>query len=437
MSLEDRGPVGFFPAIFNLAETSRLVRIAERYCERGGRAVFFSHGGVYESLAAEAGFPVVRVDPIYTAEQIDDLMQYDHMQKVGDPFPEPWLEEHVRNEERAYAEAGVSLVVTGFNLPCSLSARKAGIPLVWIVPGTGLPPYFQAGLATLPDALDYPALRWLPARLKDAAWRRFMLRTTIGAGPFKRLARRYGLPGFPSTLSLWTGDYTLVSDLRQALEIPPELDYPEQDYTGPLLAHLGLPLDGELRAHLERPGPRIYFALGSSGEKRLYLRVLDALARTGYSIVAAYTTILDEGDLPPVPDNVLLRRTVPAEQVAREVDLSVLHGGQGTFYTAAYAGRPVVALPMQFEQQYNMEILARNGSCICLSRRHFREKHLRDAIDRILGDYERYRERAEALARRLPVVDGAARAADRILDIQAEVAAHAGTQIGDVTRSRS
>jgi hypothetical protein len=40
----------FFPFFSNLAEKSRLVRIAERYRELGGWAIFFSHGGEYESF---------------------------------------------------------------------------------------------------------------------------------------------------------------------------------------------------------------------------------------------------------------------------------------------------------------------------------------------------------------------------------------------------
>ena len=114
-------PVGFFPFFANLAETSRLVRTAERFRELGGRVVFFSHGGDYEELARESGFPIEPVTPIYTEEQIRDLMKFDQLEKWGDPFPDEWLVEHVLSEERAYANRRVSLVVTGFNVPCVLS----------------------------------------------------------------------------------------------------------------------------------------------------------------------------------------------------------------------------------------------------------------------------------------------------------------------------
>jgi UDP:flavonoid glycosyltransferase YjiC (YdhE family) len=234
------------------------------------------------------------------------------------------------------------------------------------------------------------------------------------------VARRFGLPPLPNTLSLWMGDYTLASDLKEALDLPAEYDLPEDDYSGPLLANLRIPLKEEVRAHLERPGPSIYFAMGSSGNKELYLRALAALGRTEHNVVAVYTTILGGDELPSVGNNVLLEKVVPAEIVNKRVDLAVLHGGQGTFYTAAYSGRPVVGIPMQPEQQYNIDILVRHGSGIRLSKRNFREDALLGAIDKILGDYEKYRTRAEALARRLPMIDGAQRAAERIRAIAIE-----------------
>ena len=413
-------PVGFFPFFANLAETSRLVRIAERFRELGGRAVFFSHGGEYEALARDAGFAVDSVTPTYTEEQVRELMKFDQLEKFGDPFSDDWLVLHVLHEERAYAARRVSLVVTGFNVPCALSARKAHVPLVYIIPGTALPAYFEAGLATFPDTFENALTRALPGRWKDRLTNWVMLRSKVGTDVFNRVARRSGLPSFPSTLSLWMGDYTLASDVREALELPPEVDLPEEDYTGPLLARLGIPLSEAVRAHLERPGRSLYFAMGSSGNKEIYLRALRALARTRYNVVAAYTTILREEELPPVGDNVLLEKFVPAELVNERVDLAVLHGGQGTFYTAAYSGRPVVGIPMQFEQQYNIDILVRNGSAIRISKRHFREEALLGAIDKILADYDRYRASAEALAKRLPVVDGAQRGAERIKAIAIE-----------------
>lgn len=74
---------------------------------------------------------------------------------------------------------------------------------------------------------------------------------------------------------------------------------------------------------------------------------------------------------------------------------------------------------MQPEQQYNLDILVRAGSAIRISKKHFRAQDLRAAIETVLGNYEGFRRRAEMLAARLPVVDGAEIAARRIEEIVA------------------
>lgn len=412
--------VGFFPAFPNLAETSRLVRTAEKYREMEGQAVFFSHGGVYEKLATDSGFSVHQVEPIYSDEEIAELMKYDHLEKFGDPFPDTWLIEHVLNEEKAYKDCQTALVVTGFNIPCVLSARKAGIPLIYIIPGTAMEPYFKAGLGTFPDTFENALTRLLPDRLKNWGTNISMQYSKVGTRAFNRVAKKFDLPLVKNSIGLWTGDYTLISDVKEVLDIPDKYDFEEKDYIGPLFGNLGLDLKPKIKAHLERPGPKIYFAMGSSGNPGLYLKILSALSNTQYNVVAAYTSIIEQEDLPQVGDNILLEKYVPAEIVNKMVDLAILHGGQGTFYTAAYSGRPVIGIPMQFEQQYNIDILVRNGSGIRLSKKYFRATDLLKAIEKILIHYDEYRKNAETLANRLPVVDGAQKGAERIKAILME-----------------
>ncbi|MGA7551666.1 MAG: hypothetical protein WBW24_23055, partial [Candidatus Sulfotelmatobacter sp.] len=48
---------------------------------------------------------------------------------------------------------------------------------------------------------------------------------------------------------------------------------------------------------------------------------------------------------------------LPALQVNKMADLSLIHGGIGTVMTAAYAGKPVVGVGMQFEHVANLAYL--------------------------------------------------------------------------------
>jgi hypothetical protein len=197
--------VGFFPFFADLAETTRLVPIVRQYQALGGRAVLFSHGGQYESLAAAENLQVHRVPPIYSAEQTEELVRFDRLEKFGDPFPVERLFEHVRNESEAFARQGVAVVVTGFNLPCALSARKGGgsvgLDLVGYVLRAVLPP----GMATLPDNFENRFTRLLPSWLTNSV----ALPARTATGAFNAVAAKLGLPQFPTTLMGSSGQHDL------------------------------------------------------------------------------------------------------------------------------------------------------------------------------------------------------------------------------------
>lgn len=55
---------------------------------------------------------------------------------------------------------------------------------------------------------------------------------------------------------------------------------------------------------------------------------------------------------------------LPADEVNRLADLSLIHGGVGTVMTAAYAGKPVVGVGMQPEQSANLACLVRKGFAV-------------------------------------------------------------------------
>ena len=53
--------VGFLPPFNNLGDTLPLVEIAKKYVERGGEAIFFSDGGIYEKLVRDIGYKIVQI----------------------------------------------------------------------------------------------------------------------------------------------------------------------------------------------------------------------------------------------------------------------------------------------------------------------------------------------------------------------------------------
>ena len=101
--------IGFFPAAFDLAETTRMVNIAVALRDLGEyEPVFFSHGGQYESLITEHGLTPISVEPIYTQKDIDHFWRLDTMETLmGDIFSYRFLKDQVVHEIEAFKKTGI------------------------------------------------------------------------------------------------------------------------------------------------------------------------------------------------------------------------------------------------------------------------------------------------------------------------------------------
>jgi UDP:flavonoid glycosyltransferase YjiC (YdhE family) len=204
--------------------------------------------------------------------------------------------------------------------------------------------------------------------------------------------------------------------------------YPKENYIGMIFfdelftSHVSKfearKIENEIANHVKNPGRSIMISLGSSGTKELFLKILRTLSTTNYNIIAIYTSILDESDLPEVNDNILLKKYVPSiSKINRMVDLAIIHGGQGTVFTAVYAKKPVIGFPMHMEQHLNLEKLVGHGCGIMLSKKYYTDKQLISAINMVFNKYDKYLGNVHNLANRLPLPEGDKNAALKILDI--------------------
>ncbi len=96
-------------------------------------------------------------------------------------------------------------------------------------------------------------------------------------------------------------------------------------------------------------------------------------------------------------------------------------------YQALRLGVPMVAVPMQKEQELNSLVAKRNGFSITVRLRHAATSSLPKALDRVVNDVC-MRESAQRFAKRLEGVNGAVVAADQ-LEWLAERAEPAGARL--------
>jgi UDP:flavonoid glycosyltransferase YjiC (YdhE family) len=415
--------IGFFPLFYNLAESGRAVIIAKRYKEFGGTAIFFSHGGKYEYLAKEIGCEVVRIKPIYTERFIEHLWKCSRMEELRPPFSKKVLLEHVEAEIAAYKIAGVKLIITTNNFPCSISARAAQIPLISVTPR------ITGEFTKYPDDAEFFFTRFIPHswKLKILNW--YVPRSRIWARPFEKVAKKYPhIPSLKLTSDINKGDYNFFTDFSELLHLEKSNIPANELYIGPIFLDelfaksssekSSIKEANDIERHLQKPGKSILISLGSSGTKELILKILETLNKTDYKLIAVYASILKEGDLPKLNDNILLKKFVPSlRTINQSVDLAILHGGQGTIYTAAYSGKPVIGFPMQFEQHLNLEMLVKHGMAIILSRKYFKKEKLLQGINEILNNQDKYLKNAQDLAKKLPKPEGDKNAVKKIIEI--------------------
>ncbi|UCF12111.1 MAG: glycosyltransferase family 1 protein [Thermoplasmatales archaeon] len=423
-SSSDKKPlVGFFPLFYNLAESGRAVIIAKRYKELGGKAIFFSHGGKYEYLAKEIGCKVVRVKPIYTEQFIEHLWKCSRMEELRPPFSKKVLLEHVEEEIAAYKKADVKIILTTNNFPCSISARAAQIPLISVTPR------IKGEFTKYPDDAEFFFTRFIPHswKLKILNW--YAPRSRIWARPFGKVAKRYpDIPSLRLTSDINKGDYNFFTDFIELLNLEKTDISANEHYIGPIFfdelfvksfsEKNSLKEVNDIELHLQKPGKSIMISLGSSGTKELILKILETLNEADYNVIAVYGSILKEGNLPKLNDNILLKKFVPSlRAINSSVDLAILHGGQGTIYTAAYSGKPVIGFPMQFEQHLNLEMLVKHGMAIILSRKYFKKEKLLQGIDEIFNNQDKYLKNAQDLVKKLPKPEGDKNAVQKIIEI--------------------
>ena len=426
-TLLDKKPcIGFFPLSYSLAETGRAVVIAKRYLELGGDAVFFTHGGEYEYLIKNIGCKIIKLAPYFSEDFVKRIRSIIKGNQKGVLYTTDYLREAVRNEIAAYKKAGVQLIVSTHNYSCCISARVAQIPLIGITTGPG------RFYLSIPDMYENLLTRYIPQFLKIRFFNLIFPKAKNFLTPFNIVASEYNLKPFKSTYELYYGDVTLATNFLEFVNIfPNQQEFPTENYIGIILLEelfkedsakeKNNELTDEILKHLKQSEKSILISMGSSGDKTLFLKILHALNNTPYSVVAVYSNILKEDELPKFNENILLKKYVPSiAQLHKMVDLAIIHGGQGTVFTAAYAGKPIIGFPMQYEQHLNLEKIVGHGSGFMLSYKHFNEKKLIQAINKIFINYNQFLKNSQKLSQILPKPEGDKKAAERIMEILAK-----------------
>jgi MGT family glycosyltransferase len=217
-----------------------------------------------------------------------------------------------------------------------------------------------------------------------------------------------GAPPLPDLEFIHEGDanlyvYPELADYRRARPLGPawhrvdsSVRETDQDFALPA------PLAGG-------DGALIYFSLGSLGSADIGLmrRVIDCLGGTPHRYLVSKGPLHEAIELPP---NMWGAEFVPQVPVIARADLVITHGGNNTTTEALHFGKPMIVLPLFWDQYDNAQRVDELGLGVRLDTYRFTDEQLRGAISRLLGD-TRLRARLEDAAKAIQRQDGLRKAA--------------------------
>lgn len=215
-------------------------------------------------------------------------------------------------------------------------------------------------------------------------------------------------------------DFIHTSSAANLYVYPQELDYTDArplDGTWHRMDSSLRETDGdfELPAELaDRPegSALIYLSLGSLGGADIGLlqRLVDVLATTEHKVIVSMGPRADEIRL---PEGMYGEAIVPQTKIIPMVDLVITHGGNNTTTESLHFGKPMVVLPLFWDQYDNAQRVEETGYGRRLSTYGFTDEELVGAVEELLADTA-LRERAARTGEAIRARDGLRVGADVI-----------------------
>jgi UDP:flavonoid glycosyltransferase YjiC (YdhE family) len=224
-----------------------------------------------------------------------------------------------------------------------------------------------------------------------------------------------GAPPLPSPR-----DYIWESPFLNLYVYPEEADYARWRPLRPTWRRLDSSVrstDETFSEHerLGSDGALVYLSLGSlaSADVELMQRLVDVLGRTGHRYIVSKGP---QADLYELADNMVGAEFLPQPAILPNVDLVITHGGNNTVTESWRFGKPMIVLPVFWDQYDNAQRVDELELGVRLPTYTFDEAELTTAIDRLIADGA-LAARLGTMTARLRAHPGTVAAADAVEDL--------------------
>jgi UDP:flavonoid glycosyltransferase YjiC (YdhE family) len=150
-------------------------------------------------------------------------------------------------------------------------------------------------------------------------------------------------------------------------------------------------------------------SLGSA-DVELTLKLISELAEEPHRVIVSKGPQHDQFEL---ADNMAGAELLPQTSILPHVDLVITHGGNNTVTESLYFGKPMVLLPIFWDQHDNAQRIDETGFGVRLDTYGHEPHELTDAMERLRAD-QALATRLAGVSQRLRSAPGTARAADLI-----------------------
>lgn len=158
--------------------------------------------------------------------------------------------------------------------------------------------------------------------------------------------------------------------------------------------------------------PKVYVSIGTvlnEIKHSFFSKVVEAFKGKPLTVIVnTDLTLFDNW-----PSNFIIQAVCPQLEIISKVDLVITHGGFNTVNECLFFNKPMIVMPLAWDQFGNAEMVVRNGCGVKLKYKRLRSNDLYEATELLLKDVT-YRIRAEYIGETIRSGGGTKKAAELI-----------------------